>query len=60
MPVPTIEWKNNKVKIIDQVVLPGKLKFMHCRNVKEVWQIIKKMNMEILLMWVLLIFYKIL
>jgi len=46
MPVPTIEWKNNKVKIIDQVVLPGKLKFMHCRTAKDVWHIIRKMNIR--------------
>ncbi|MFC1576108.1 S-methyl-5-thioribose-1-phosphate isomerase [Candidatus Omnitrophota bacterium] len=46
MPIPTIEWKNNKVKIIDQTLLPGKLEFIYCNSAKSVWNIIKKMNIR--------------
>ncbi|NQT46772.1 MAG: S-methyl-5-thioribose-1-phosphate isomerase [Candidatus Omnitrophica bacterium] len=41
MPVPTIEWKNRKVRIVDQTLLPGKLKFIYCSDVKALWRAIK-------------------
>jgi len=46
MPVPTIEWKNNRLKIIDQVLLPGRLGFIYCNNVESVWKAIKEMNIR--------------
>ena len=46
MPVPTIEWKNNKLKVIDQSLLPGRLKFIYCNSVKGVWHIIKEMKIR--------------
>ena len=41
MPVPTIEWKNGKVRIVDQRLLPGELKFIYCPDVKSLWRAIK-------------------
>ena len=46
MPVPTIEWKNNSVKIIDQTLLPGKLKYVYSSSTKSIWGIIKKMKIR--------------
>jgi len=46
MPVPTIVWKNKKVRIIDQTFLPGKLKFIYCDSAKSIWNSIKKMNIR--------------
>lgn len=44
MSVPTIEWKHNKVRIIDQTLLPHKLKFIYCGTVKSVWDVIRNMK----------------
>lgn len=41
MAIPTIKWVNNSVRIIDQRKLPLKLKFINCKNVKELWYAIK-------------------
>jgi len=41
MAIPTIAWRNNSVKIIDQRKLPGQLKFIICRDVKTLWKAIK-------------------
>ena len=46
MPIPTIEWKNNKVKIIDQALLPNRLFFMNCSTKEDVWRVIKRMNIR--------------
>ncbi|NQU95991.1 MAG: S-methyl-5-thioribose-1-phosphate isomerase [Candidatus Omnitrophica bacterium] len=46
MPVPTIEWKQNKVKIIDQSVLPGKMRFIYCTSTRSIWSIIKYMKIR--------------
>ncbi len=46
MPVPTIEWKRNRVKIIDQHLLPNKLKFVYCNNIKDIRKVISKLNIR--------------
>ncbi|NQT22554.1 MAG: S-methyl-5-thioribose-1-phosphate isomerase, partial [Candidatus Omnitrophica bacterium] len=46
MPVPTIDWKKNRVKLIDQRLLPGKMKFIYCRNARDMRAAIKKMNIR--------------
>ena len=46
MPIPTIEWKQNKVKIIDQSVLPGKMRFTYCTSARSIWNIIKYMKIR--------------
>lgn len=43
MSIKTIEWKNGTVKLIDQRKLPGKLVYLHCRDVKTLWQAIRSM-----------------
>lgn len=42
----TIEWKNNKVKIVDQTQLPLHLKFIYLKNVSEVVRAIKIMQIR--------------
>ena len=42
----TIEWKNNKVRIIDQTRLPHKLAFVDLQNVAQVVNAIKKMKVR--------------
>jgi len=44
--VPTIEFKNNSVKIIDQTQLPASFKFIYCRNIKSLWKAIKTMQIR--------------
>jgi len=39
----TIEWKNNCVRLIDQIRLPEKEVYVDCRNYEEVAQAIEKM-----------------
>ena len=46
MPIATIEWKNKKVKIIDQVLLPEKLKFIDCDSAESIWRVTKRMNIR--------------
>lgn len=46
MPVPTIEWKSNRVKLIDQTLLPNKLKFVYCDSAKSLWDAIKTMKIR--------------
>lgn len=46
MPIPTIEWRNNKVKIIDQTALPHKLKFIYCDSARDVWETVKTMKIR--------------
>ncbi|MDD5166490.1 MAG: S-methyl-5-thioribose-1-phosphate isomerase [Candidatus Omnitrophica bacterium] len=42
----TIDWIGNKVKIIDQTKLPGKLEFIYIDDLKELWQAIKTMKIR--------------
>ena len=46
MPVPTIDWKNNKLRIIDQSVLPGKLKYINCESAESVWRVMRNMKIR--------------
>ena len=46
MPIPTLEWKNNRVKLIDQSLLPGKLKFIYCDSATAVWRAICNMKIR--------------
>ena len=39
----TIEWKDNKLKLIDQTKLPDELKYVYCENYKDVIVAIKDM-----------------
>ncbi|MFX1451576.1 MAG: S-methyl-5-thioribose-1-phosphate isomerase [Promethearchaeota archaeon] len=44
--IPSIEWVNNKVKMIDQTVLPHKLEFLEFDNFRDVAKSIKEMNIR--------------
>ena len=46
MPVPTIEWKKGKVRIIDQTLLPGKLKFISCTSARSMRNAIRTMKIR--------------
>ncbi|TAM40597.1 S-methyl-5-thioribose-1-phosphate isomerase, partial [bacterium] len=41
MNIRTIDWKNNKVRIIDQIKLPHKLVYLNIDKLKDLWQAIK-------------------
>jgi len=46
MNIQSIEWHNNKIKIIDQTELPHKLKYIYIDNLKHLWQAIKTMKVR--------------
>ena len=46
MPVPTIQWKNNRLKLIDQSALPHRLRFIYCNSLKSVWGVIREMKIR--------------
>lgn len=46
MPVETICWKNNKIRYIDQTLLPHRVKFVDCRDVRKLWMAIKRLEIR--------------
>jgi len=46
MNIRTIDWKNNKVRLIDQTKLPEKLIYLGIDNLKDLWQAIKIMQVR--------------
>ncbi len=46
MDLKTIEWKNNSIKIIDQTLLPGELKYLYIRDLKTLWKAIKELKVR--------------
>lgn len=46
MRLKTIDWVNNQVRIIDQTKLPGQLRYLHIRNLKEMYKAIKEMKIR--------------
>jgi methylthioribose-1-phosphate isomerase len=44
--IPSIEWVDNKVKMIDQTILPHKLEFLEFEDFREVANSIKMMNIR--------------
>lgn len=44
--VTPIEWKNGRIRIIDQTRLPVELKYEDCRSVSDVWEAIKKLKVR--------------
>jgi len=42
----TIEWKKNKVRIIDQTKLPTKLIYLNLSNARQLWWAIKKLKVR--------------
>lgn len=45
MPVETITWKNGKIKYVDQTLLPARLKYVTCGDIRRFWKAIK--NLEV-------------
>ncbi|HOX53938.1 MAG: S-methyl-5-thioribose-1-phosphate isomerase [Candidatus Omnitrophica bacterium] len=46
MPIPTIEFKNNSIKIIDQTKLPTRYNFIYCKNIQALWKAIRTMQVR--------------
>lgn len=46
MSIKTIQWTNNTVRLIDQTQLPGKLKYITCRDVKTLWKAIRNLSVR--------------
>ena len=44
--IRTIDWKNNRIRIIDQTRLPQKLVYINIGNLKDLWQAIKTMQVR--------------
>ncbi len=42
----TIEWKNNRIKIIDQTKLPAKLAYLYIKDLKVLWLAIKELKVR--------------
>lgn len=46
MNISSIEWKNNKVKIIDQRLLPQRLKYEYIENPQQMWRAIRELRIR--------------
>jgi methylthioribose-1-phosphate isomerase len=46
MNIRTIDWKNNKIRIIDQTKLPHKLIYINIDRLQDLWQAIKIMQVR--------------
>ena len=46
MPVETVAWKGGRMRVVDQTLLPGELKYIFCDTVEEVWEAIKHLQVR--------------
>ncbi|MCX5696274.1 MAG: S-methyl-5-thioribose-1-phosphate isomerase [Candidatus Omnitrophica bacterium] len=46
MKIITIEWRNNKIKLIDQTKLPHKLEYLYIDKLEDLWQAIKQLKVR--------------
>jgi methylthioribose-1-phosphate isomerase len=46
MKYETIRWKNNRVEIIDQRLLPGRLRYVPCRTARGMFAAVRKMKIR--------------
>jgi methylthioribose-1-phosphate isomerase len=46
MGIETIKWINGSARIIDQTLLPNKLEYIYCRDVKTMWQAIRCLSVR--------------
>lgn len=44
--IPTVEWKNNRVVILDQRALPGEVRFLDCGMYQEVAEAIRNLSVR--------------
>lgn len=46
MPVETISWKNGRVRYVDQTLLPCRLRYVDCADVKKLWRAIRRLEIR--------------
>jgi len=46
MSIETIKWVTNCARIIDQTKLPNKFEYIYCRDVKTMWEAIKRLSVR--------------
>ena len=46
MAIPTIEWVDGRIHLIDQTLLPNDFKQIYCDNVESVWEAIKSLRVR--------------
>jgi methylthioribose-1-phosphate isomerase len=46
MSIITLSWVNNKIKIIDQTKLPGRLKYIYIKRIDDLWMAIKELKVR--------------
>lgn len=46
MHVETVNWKNGRIKLIDQTKLPHKLVYIYCGDLKTLWKAIKTLQVR--------------
>ncbi len=46
MPIATIEWKDKKIKMVDQARLPGDFRYVYCSDIRSLWHAIKTMKIR--------------
>lgn len=46
MDIKSIEWKNDRIKMIDQTKLPEKLIYLYITDIKDLWQAIKELKVR--------------
>ncbi len=46
MPVETISWVKGSIRYVDQTLLPHKLKFVRCGDIKKLWRAIKRLEIR--------------
>ena len=46
MPIPTIEWADGRIHLIDQTVLPNEFNQIYCDDVESVWEAIKSLRVR--------------
>jgi methylthioribose-1-phosphate isomerase len=44
--IPTVEWKNGAVRLLDQSRLPARVRFLNCRNYKAVASAIRELKVR--------------
>jgi methylthioribose-1-phosphate isomerase len=46
MPIETISWKKGKIRYIDQTLLPHKVRFVDCSDIRRLWRAIRRLEIR--------------
>lgn len=46
MPTETIAWRNGRIRYIDQTLLPHKVRFIECGDIRTLWRAIKTLKVR--------------